>query len=126
MNESSRILKSFKHAKDGLIHALKFERNFRIQVYVGILVVALSIILSISTNNFLVILFVTCLLLSMELINSAIERLCNIITTKHHPEIKIIKDMAAATVLVMVLLSLAIGIIIFLPYIYTFFSKINI
>jgi undecaprenol kinase len=56
------------------------------------------------------------------MLNSAIERVCNMYTTEFHPVIKIIKDVAAAAVLWSALISLIIGVIIFLPYVIHLFA----
>ncbi len=58
----------------------------------------------------------TGLVISLEMLNSAIERICNMYTTEFHPAIKIIKDIAAAAVLWSALISLVVGLLIFLPY----------
>lgn len=109
------VLKSIKVAFEGLIDALRHERNFRIQVVVFIFVIAAGFFLKINTTEWLIILLCAAFVLSTEIINSAIEKLCNHVTPEIHPLIKKIKDFSAAGVLLAAIISFIIGVIIFLP-----------
>ena len=80
-----------------------------------VLVVALGVVLHISAMEWLFVAGCSMLVLSMELINTAIENVCNLISTEYHPLIKIIKDVSAAAVLVSAIGSIVTGSIIFLP-----------
>ena len=55
------------------------------------------------------------MVLSLEMINTAIERICNIVHKEPHPGIKIIKDLAAGAVLLAAFVAAICGTIIFLP-----------
>ena len=106
---------TFIHAARGISHAFCSEANFRIHVLAMVLVVTLGVVLQISTIEWLFVAGCCMLVLSMELLNTAIEKLCNLISTEYHPLIKIIKDVAAAAVLVSAAGSAVTGLIIFLP-----------
>jgi diacylglycerol kinase len=56
------------------------------------------------------------MVLAFELVNSALEYLCNIVQPEQHQKIKGIKDMAAAAVLVVALVSIVVGCLVFLPH----------
>jgi diacylglycerol kinase len=75
----------------------------------------------ITKAEWLYVLICTALVISLEMLNSAIERVCNMYTTDFHPAIKIIKDVAAAAVLWSALVSLIVGVIIFFPYVVQMF-----
>jgi undecaprenol kinase/diacylglycerol kinase (ATP) len=77
---------------------------------------------AINTTEWLFIIGCTMLVLSLELINTAIEHVCDTITTEIHPAIKIIKDASAAAVLLVAVGSVATGLIIFLPKILNAFK----
>ncbi len=109
------VLKSFKVAFEGLKDALLHERNFRIQVVVFIFVIVAGFTFQISRLEWLIILLCAAIVLSAELFNSAIEKLCNHVTPEIHPLIKKIKDFSAAAVLLAAIISAIIGGIIFLP-----------
>ena len=108
----------FNHAFRGLFQMFRSERNFKIQFIIFLLVVGLGFYLGISNNHWLIILLISALVLSLEIINSAIEKICDLITVESHPQIKRIKDIGAAAVLVATLFAVGIGIMIFLPYVF--------
>lgn len=109
------VIKSFKYAFEGLKDALLHERNFRIQVVVFILIIIAGFLFHINTTEWIFILLCAAIVLSTEIINSAIEKLCDFVSPEIHPLIKKIKDFSAAAVLVGTILSVIIGTIIFLP-----------
>jgi diacylglycerol kinase len=110
-----KILKSFQYAFNGLRICLSSEINFRIHVVAAIGAAAAGIWLQISRAEWLALLLCTALVVSLEMMNTAIETLCNFITLSHHTKIEKIKDVAAGAVLVAGLISLVCGIIIFVP-----------
>ena len=109
---------TFIHAARGIGHAFRKETNFRIHVLALTLVIVLGVVLQISTIEWLFVAGCSMLVLSMELMNTAIENMCNLISEEYHPLIKIIKDVAAAAVLVSAIGSIITGLIIFLPKIF--------
>lgn len=108
----------FDHAFRGLLQMFQSERNFKTQLIVFSLVISLGIYLNISTTHWISILLISALVLSLEIINSAIEKSCNLITTEINPQIALIKDISAAAVLLASLFAVVIGIMIFYPYIF--------
>jgi len=74
-----------------------------------------GILLKISSTEWLFIVLCSMLVLMLELINTAVEYLCDTITTDFHPVIKIVKDISAAAVLISAAGSVITGLIIFLP-----------
>ncbi|MGZ3899707.1 MAG: diacylglycerol kinase family protein [Bacteroidia bacterium] len=112
---------SFGYAFAGVISALR-EPNFRIQFIAAILVIILGCVFHINRYEWLAVIGCCTIVLSLELINSAVENLCNMVTTEIHPSIKFIKDVCAAAVLIASLAALAIGCIVFYPYISRYFS----
>lgn len=99
----------------GLIHCIRNEKNFRIQFVIALIAIAGGIFLSINPYEWIGVLFCIALVLSLEMINSSIERICNFICPSTNVEIKKIKDMSAGAVLLAACISLIIGCIIFLP-----------
>lgn len=105
----------FNNAIRGLKQGFSTERNFRIQFILFLAAVALGIYFNISELEWLSILIISALILSLELFNSAIEKLCDLYSTKHDLQIKWIKDVSAGAVLISCLISIGIGLIIFIP-----------
>jgi diacylglycerol kinase len=112
---------SFSFAFEG-VKAAFMEPNFRVQVLSAVLVLFLGFGFGITKTEWLFVILCCAGVLSLELINSAVERLCDVITSEINPNIKYIKDVCAAAVLLASLASLAVGIIIFTPYLIRLFS----
>lgn len=106
---------TFIHAASGIGHTFSKEVNFRIHVVVMAFVIVLGVVLQISAMEWLFVAGCSMMVLSMELMNTAIENVCNLISAEFHPLIKIIKDVAAAAVLVSAIGSIVTGSVIFLP-----------
>ena len=102
-------------ALQGIKQFFSRDRNGQIQMVIGITAIILGFTVSLTPFQWLLVLFCIGLVISLEMINSAIERFCDLVTTEFHPGIKIIKDVAAGAVLVASITSLIIGLIIFIP-----------
>ncbi len=109
------FLKGFIYAFNGLVIFFRHERNGRIQLFIAVVVALLSWGFEISAAEWMVVLCCIATVLSFEMINSSIEKLCNLVHPKYHPAVKTIKDMSAGAVLLVALASAIIGAIIFLP-----------
>lgn len=109
---------SFRYAFEGLILALKEEPKLKIHLSAGLLVILLGWFLKISKNDWIIIVLVMGLVISVELTNTAIEAVVDTFTGKIHPGAKLAKDISASAVLVVVITSVVVGIIIFLPYLH--------
>lgn len=113
-----RVIKSFACAFDGLKDCILHEKNFRIQYIIAILMVIAGIFFSISVPEWMIILLCFAVVLSFEIINSAIEKLCDLVCSDFNLTIKKVKDMSASAVLLSAIIAFVIGCIIFLPKIY--------
>ena len=110
------VIKSFHYAFRGFRYAYKTEQSFRIQVFIGILVVVLMIFFKVTVLESIVLVLVMTMVLVLELINTVFEQLSDILKPRVHSYVEVIKDVIAAAVLVASIASLAVGLIIFLPY----------
>ena len=106
---------SFEYALSGIKTAIKNEPNFKFQLIVAFLTLALGYYLQLSTTEFAILILVICMVLVLELINTALESLIDISSPDIHPKAKIAKDVAAASVLIAALTSIFIGVLLFLP-----------
>jgi diacylglycerol kinase len=113
-----KLLKAFGFAIDGIVVFFRHETNGKIQGVCAIIALALSAYYHISANEWLWILACICLVIALEMINSAIEKICNIISPDFHPTIKVIKDICAGAVLWASIFSVVIGCVIFVPKIF--------
>ena len=112
--KTGTLPKSFRHAFDGLISVIKTERNFRIHICMMLYVIAFSLIGRVGFQTFLKFLICFGVVFSAELINTAIELLCDTITTEYNENIKKIKDTSAGAVLVAALFPAILGLCVFL------------
>ncbi len=110
---------SVKNCLDGISYVTKNEKNFKREIALGIIALILSYILKIDKIEFIIILTMICLVLTAEIINTAIERTVDLVTKEYHELARIAKDVSAGSVLVTSIFSLIIGIIIFIPKIIT-------
>lgn len=108
-------VESFKYALNGLKIVFIEEHNARIHLIVSLIVIACGFIFHIATVEWMIICFAIGLVISMEIINSAIENLSDFVSPEYHKLIKKVKDLSAAAVLVCTISSVVIGILIFLP-----------
>ncbi|MGS2775995.1 diacylglycerol kinase family protein [Robertmurraya sp. GLU-23] len=113
--KTKHVLYSFRHALSGFSKAVKEERNMKIHLFFTILVVLLGFFLEVSKVEWLFLLILIGGVISLELINSSIENLVDLVTAEYHPLAKKAKDMAAAAVFIYSIVSIIIGLIIFIP-----------
>ena len=111
-----RLLKSFVYAFRGLHKTFREEQNLKIQSIVAFFVLVLGIYLHISRLEWCFLVFSIGLVILAELINSAVERVTDVLKPRIHDYVKEIKDIMAATVLFSSILAVIIGLIIFVPY----------
>lgn len=116
---------SFEYALAGIRLFILKDRNAGIEIILAAVAILLGWVTRISATEWLFVLFCIGLVLSLEMMNSVIERFCDMVTTGFHPKIKIIKDVAAGAVLVAALISLIIGLIIFIPALIGLFNHIK-
>ncbi len=121
--KSHSLLESFKYAIEGIKYTIKTQRNIRIHIIIGGLVIGLSLFLHISRVDFAVILIVISLVIVAELLNTSIETLLDIINKKYNEDVKHVKDIQAGAVLIFSVFSVVVGIILFWPYMYRFLHK---
>ncbi len=108
---------SFKYAFEGILHALKFNQNLRIHIASAILVIVASIFFHVNPFEMGILGVMILLVISSEMVNTALEEMTNLIVTEHRKEAKIAKDVAAGMVLLTAIGSIIVGCLIFIPYI---------
>ena len=109
------IPSSFRFALDGIRFALKTQRNLHTHLTIASLVTLLSIFLHCSSIEITILLLTIVVVISLELINTAIEATIDLVSPHSQPLAKISKDLGAAAVLMAALFSVIIGIIILGP-----------
>jgi hypothetical protein len=116
-----KFFRSFKYAFEGIVTGIKEEQNMKIHIAIMILVIIFGIILKISKIEWIICITLFGLVISMELINTAVENTVDLITKEKNEQAKNAKDVAAGAVLVSAISSAIIGVIIFLPKVLSIF-----
>ncbi len=112
---------SFAFAFQGLRYAWTTQRHLRIHVSLALLACGLGLFFTISPLEWAALVAVIALVTALELLNTVVEVVVDMITTDYHPSAKIAKDIAAGAVLVAAAGALLTGALIFLPRIVTLF-----
>jgi undecaprenol kinase len=103
-------------AMQGLLSAFRKEAHLRLHLFVALAVVAAGLYLHISYTDWCIVLTCIFMVMIIEIINSAMERLCDLIMPDIHPTVKYIKDIAAGAVLLTCIFATLAGVIVFYPY----------
>ncbi len=113
---ASSLVISFKYAWAGLSYAFGTQRNFRIHVVIGAVAIALSVFLHLSRVEISLIGITTGLVLTLELLNTAIESVVDLtVKQTYHELAKIAKDCAAGAVLISALAAVLVAGALLLP-----------
>ena len=124
--KNKKLINSFKCAIQGIIQAVNTERNVKIHITIMILVIIAGIVLKINTQEWIICIILFGLVISLELVNSAIETTVDIAMPEINEKAKIAKDVAAGAVLVSAIASAIIGLIIFIPKVIVFCTNMRI
>lgn len=108
---------SFKDAFAGLWWVLKTQPNFRIHIILSVLAVVLGLFFQITLPEMTIIIFTILLGLTVEMINTSIESMTDLITKEYREDAKIAKDVAAGMMLLTAIGAVIVAWCIFGPYI---------
>jgi diacylglycerol kinase len=109
-----------KHAWEGLVYALISQSNFRVHLFVSIVVVGMGILLKISMGEWITVAMTVTLGLVVELINTSIEEAVDLVTQEYNLFAKRAKDTAAAAMMIYAVGAAILGGLIFLPKIWIY------
>lgn len=115
MPDIAKAIKSFGYAVKGIIRLFGSENNAKIHLIAGTLAVALALWLGLSAAEWCILVIQISVVMAAEAFNTAIEKLCDVISPERHPVIGTVKDIAAGAVLVTAIASVFTGLFLFLP-----------
>ena len=118
-----RFLHSFKFSFEGIKYAVYNEVNIFVMIIMAIIAIALGIILKISYVECLVVVLLIGVILSLELVNTSIEAVVDLVTNDKKPLAKVAKDCASGAVSVMSIVAVILGLMIYLPKIIELFVR---
>ena len=117
-----KFIKSFHHAFRGVIHLLEREQNARIHAIITILVGVIAYILEVSRLEATILFMAMVMVFAMEIMNTAIEKMCDFMCPGSDERVKYIKDGMAGAVLIASIIAVVVAFLIFLPYIKKIFA----
>ena len=110
-----KFLKSFVYSFQGIAYAFTTQLSFRVHCLATLLVICLGIYTNLTAQEWLWITAAIAIVVILELVNTSIEILVDLVSPGQNPKAGAIKDVASAAVLVGGLMALIIGLIIFVP-----------
>ena len=108
-------IQSANLAIEGIIYSVKTQRHMRYHLYAALAALVLSLVLNISRTEFILLCMAIVLVLTMEMLNTAIETTVDMISVEYHPLAKLAKDIAAGVVLIASIGALTLGYLILYP-----------
>lgn len=116
------LYKSFGYAFEGIFTGIRKERNMKIHCLMTGCVIIAGFIFHISTIEWCICFALFGLILSLELVNTAVEAVVDLVTEEKKPLAKIAKDTAAGAVLIAAIMAAAAGLVIFIPKVWEILS----
>ena len=112
------IWRSMGFAFEGLCYAFRSQRSLRIESIIAGFIVVIGIALDISRLEWVIVIVSIFFVLGLELVNTAIEAVVDLVSPEYHPVAKVAKDIASAAVLTSAVGGLIAGLVIFGAYIF--------
>ena len=116
-----KLLKSFSYALQGIRVVVGTQRNMKIHLVVAIIVVIAGFFFHISIQEWLILIVTILLVFTLEMVNTAIEKVVDLVSPEYHRLAGQAKDIAAGAVFLAALGAVVIGILLFGPAILRFF-----
>ena len=107
------MINKFRVAFKGLFYAF-CDKSVKIQVVLGIIAIIAGFIFKLGFFEWLIIVICIGMVIGAEIVNTAIERLCDLIDEQHNPRIGYIKDISAGAVLLICIMSVVVALMIFI------------
>ncbi len=107
--QDSRLWAAFDYAFAGILYATRTQRNMRIHLVAATLAIIATLYLRLDRAYVALVVLCIALVIAMELVNTAVEAVVDLMTVAHHPLAKIAKDAAAGAVLVVSMASIIVG-----------------
>jgi diacylglycerol kinase len=111
-----KLLKSFTYAFAGIHYALNSDQNLLIHFIAAMFVIAAGMILKVTPNEMAILGITILFVIATEMVNTALEKMVDLITKEHRMEAKIAKDVSSGMVLISAIGAVIIGLLIFIPH----------
>lgn len=108
-----KITDSFNYAIQGIVYAVKTQRNMKIHMVIAIIVLIFSLFFNFSKVEMLILFLTITLVIVLEMINTAIESTIDVLANHYHPLAKIAKNVSAGAVLIAAINAVLVGYLLF-------------
>lgn len=112
-----KFFRSFFYAFRGLINLVRTEQNARVHLAASIILAICAYAFQLSRVEVAILFFAVVLVFAIEIINTAIEKLLDIVHPESHDQIAYVKDALAGAVLIAAMIALGVGFFVFYPHI---------
>lgn len=112
---TNTFFRSFGFAFQGILYVIHTQRNMRVHFGLGVVAVLMALWLGLTAGEWAALLVAMALVYCLEMVNTVVEAVVDLVTDTYHPLAKVAKDVAAGAVLVATLFATAIGAFLFLP-----------
>lgn len=109
------LLRSFGFAFQGIFYVIRTQRNMQIHLGAGLIVIAFGLFFWVSPAEWAALLTMMALIYCLEMLNTVIESLVDMITGEYHPLAKVAKDVGAGAVLMAAIFAVGVALVIFAP-----------
>ena len=113
---SVSLIRSFHFAFEGISYLIRTQRNARIELAVGLVVLVVAVWVRVTPVEWAVLALTTAIVLAFEALNTALELAVSLASPERHPLAKAAKDVSAAMVLIAAIGAVLVGIAIFRPH----------
>src|SRR5579875_2486653 len=124
-SEWARFIASFGYAFSGLWYTLRTQRNMRVHLTISLLALLVGLLLHISLVEFAIIFLTIMAIFTAEMFNTVLELCVDLASPEYTPLAKAAKDASAVTILFSAIISVIIGLLIFLPPIIALFRRLT-
>jgi diacylglycerol kinase len=112
-----KLARSFYYAIKGVLYAFSSERNMKIHFFLAAVAILLAWFFGVSKMEWLVVFLMIGLVICLEMVNTAIEALVDLVTGEYRYWAAVAKNVAAGAVFFASIIAIVVAIIIFLPYV---------
>jgi diacylglycerol kinase len=120
-SEWAKFIAGFRYAFRGLWYTLRTQRNARVHLCIAILAILMGIVLHITAVEFALVFVAIAGVFIAEMFNTVFELCIDLVSPEYNPLAKIAKDVAAGAVLLSAILSIVIGLFVFVPHLWDLF-----
>lgn len=113
MKRARTLVESFVYAISGILYVFKTQRNIKIHFIMAMMVFMLSWLLELNTLELLVVTITITLVMTTEMINTAVETVVDMYTREYHPLAEVAKNVAAGAVLISAINAIIVGYLVF-------------